>query len=354
MNDLTPRLNKAVGTFYRKIFLSSLRNLGRIPFFLRVMGDQRKAALKRRRFASEKLHVPPFLIASLTEECNLKCAGCYSKILRKKNSVLTAGKWSALFKEADELGISTTLLAGGEPFLRLDVLKAAAERKSMIHAVFTNGLCINNKILDWLEKNRNIIPVLSLEGDAETTDKRRGKGTYRHVTSVLHEMRNRGIFAGMSITVTRQNFDPATNEAMIRNLVQLGAGLFIMVEYVPVDGKTSGLVLTNDQKSGLISRCVDLQKKCHVLFVAFPGDETKWGGCLAAGRGFIHISSQGKLEACPFAPFSDTDLSHSSLRKALGSPLMKAIRDNHHLLTETAGGCALWSNRLKIPALLHY
>jgi MoaA/NifB/PqqE/SkfB family radical SAM enzyme len=68
------------------------------------------------------------------------------------------------------------------------------------------------------------------------------------------------------------------------------------------------------------------------------GDEEQYGGCLAAGRGFIHVNPRGQLEACPFAPFSDTDLSEISLREALGSELLLKIRQNASQLSETKGG----------------
>ena len=36
------------------------------------------------------------------------------------------------------------------------------------------------------------------------------------------------------------------------------------------------------------------------LFFSVPGDEKKFGGCLSAGRGFVHISVSGDLEPCSF------------------------------------------------------
>ena len=42
--------------------------------------------------------------------------------------------------------------------------------------------------------------------------------------------------------------------------------------------------------------------KYRALFVNVPGDEKDFGGCLSAGRGFVHVSAEGDLEPCPFAP----------------------------------------------------
>jgi len=56
------------------------------------------------------------------------------------------------------------------------------------------------------------------------------------------------------------------------------------------------------------ARLAALRAEMPGLFVAFPGDEDLYGGCLAAGRGFVHISPEGRLEPCPFSPFSDVSL----------------------------------------------
>jgi MoaA/NifB/PqqE/SkfB family radical SAM enzyme len=73
---------------------------------------------------------------------------------------------------------------------------------------------------------------------------------------------------------------------------------------------------------------------------------------LAARRGFIHISPSGRVEPCPFAPYSDANVRDVPLRDALASPLLATIRTNHDRLTETSGGCALWSQREWVQSLL--
>jgi MoaA/NifB/PqqE/SkfB family radical SAM enzyme len=102
----------------------------------------------------------------------------------------------------------------------------------------------------------------------------------------------------------------------------------------------------------LIDTAARLRRKFNALFVAFPGDEDEFGGCLAAGRGFIHVSPSGSLEPCPFAPYSDRNILDMSLKRALRSPLLEKIRQNHDKLQETAGGCALWTEREWVSSLL--
>jgi hypothetical protein len=41
-----------------------------------------------------------------------------------------------------------------------------------------------------------------------------------------------------------------------------------------------------------------------------------------------------------------------NLKEALQSEFLQTIRRNHHRLTETRGGCALWQNRAWVSSVL--
>jgi MoaA/NifB/PqqE/SkfB family radical SAM enzyme len=105
------------------------------------------------------------------------------------------------------------------------------------------------------------------------------------------------------------------------------------------------LVISEEQRIDVDNALNKLRKAHKGIFIAFPGDEKDFGGCLAAGRGFVHINSVGSLEACPFAPYSDTNLKNISLKEALSSPVLSEIRDLHTLIKDHKGGCALFDNR---------
>ena len=81
-----------------------------------------------------------------------------------------------------------------------------------------------------------------------------------------------------------------------------------------------------------------------------PWDEEGVGGCLAAGRGFVHISAEGLVEACPLAPFSDSSLTRVPLKDALQSRLLAPLRENHEVFDDSAGGCTLGKERERIGA----
>ena len=94
------------------------------------------------------------------------------------------------------------------------------------------------------------------------------------------------------------------------------------------------------------------RKRFSALFAGLPAEEELFGGCLSAGRGFIHVNAEGDLEPCPFAPFSDVNLKDVTLKEALQSRLLKEIRKNQSMLDESEGGCSLWANRKWVESLL--
>ncbi len=126
----------------------------------------------------------------------------------------------------------------------------------------------------------------------------------------------------------------------------------MFIEYIPFDSATEHLVITEAQQQELDQRLMDLRAKLKALFIAFPGDEEQFGGCLAAGRGFVHLNANGAVEACPFAPYSDVNLKHMTLREALNSPLLSKIRNTHALLDQHKGGCALFENKAVLEKIL--
>lgn len=351
-NNLSGVLNHSIRDFLKNALTIMSKKPATVKFALQMIRSQRMSADRRVEHQKQGLQVPPFLIISITNKCNLNCLGCYAKAQhRSTNHELNSDNLRSVISEARDLGVSFIFLAGGEPLMRSDILDITNDFPDIIFPMFTNGLLISDRILSILKKQKHVIPVISMEGLECETDDRRGTGVYRQLEDVFFKMKKHGIFFGTSFTVTKLNFDTLTNMEFIHHLIEAGTELFFYVEYIPVRESTEHLVITDEQRSTLSSTLDSFRTKLHGLFVSFPGDEEAFGGCLSAGRGFIHISAEGNLEACPFAPYSDTNVKELSLKEALESRLLSKIRQNHAILTESKGGCALWENREWLKSL---
>lgn len=320
---------------------------------LRLLRRQRAAAKNRQTHALRGTHVPPFVIFSVTDRCNLDCAGCYAKLLHHRDRPeMSDQRVRRLLAEAVELGISVILLAGGEPLMRREVVESAIKRPEILFLLFTNGSLLDRSTIASLRQASHIVPVLSLEGSEEHTDGRRGQGTYRHVTAAMTALRESRTFFGASITLTQENFATVLSEGHLRGLIARGCQLFYFINYVPVEPGTDHLQLSPDQVLELEERLTRYRKRLPALFIAFPHDELAFGGCLAAGKGFLHINAYGDVEPCPFSPYSDVNLMNVGLEEALASPLFRRIRAEEKRLDERDGRCALWKERAWVASLL--
>ena len=323
-------------------------------FWYRMKKHQKRAAQKRLEMKEKGYQIPPVMICSLTTECNLDCKGCYSRVLHQKQpDAFTPANFRIMLKEAQYLGISTIFLAGGEPFMRKDLLEVTAGFPSIMFPVFTNGLLIDDDMLQRIKKQKNIIPLVSVEGNAMHTSERRGITTWKQVKLLMDSLAAAKVCWGISITLTRDNFYDCISHNYLDQISRSGARLTFLIEYVPIARSTANLTLTTNQKQMLNRYVQDIRSKRNHMIFAFPGDEEQFGGCLAAGRGFIHVNAAGMLEACPFAPWSDCSVLDNGLLEGLLSPVMQTIRQNHHLLEEGKGGCALWHNKEKVSELLN-
>lgn len=352
-------LNQSIFDLVRSAWRAGRSIIGRSPsmgfFLLGAMRHQRKAARLRLKWEQEGTHVPPFMIVSVTNRCNLHCKGCYARAQhRETENEMTAGKLREVLSEAQDLGISIALLAGGEPFARPELLGITADFRHLLFPVFTNGLLIDEVMVHELKKQRHVIPVVSMEGHAADTDTRRGAGVSERLMKTIDSLKRAAVFFGTSLTVTSENFATVTSKGFIEQIMATGCRLFFFVEYVPVREGTENLVLTDAQRAQLAGITESLRTEFPGLFIAFPGDEEAMGGCLAAGRGFIHISPSGQVEPCPFAPYSDASLKEMSLKDALKSDFLKMIRESDALREEhsVAGGCVLWEEREWVGSLL--
>lgn len=356
--DLQKYLTEGVEQVVKDALKATVRDPRESAFLVKFAAACAVAAGRREKNEKTGLHVPSYLIASITSSCNLHCEGCYSRANDATTDCapsmqLTDEEWLRIFREAEEMGVSFILLAGGEPMLRWDVIESAGKMKNILFPVFTNGTYMGDRHLELLDKCRNIVPVISIEGEREETDARRGEGVYDTVMDKMDKLFSRGIIYGVSVTVTKENMEKAYSDAFLDSLRSRGCKAVFYIEFVPVSDEGEHLAPDDDDREYMADRIDDLRRnRQDMVYIAFPGDEKSSGGCLAAGRGFFHINSHGGAEPCPFSPYSDINVRDTSLRDALSSKLFTALRSSDILADDHKGGCVLNEKRDQVEALL--
>ena len=342
----------------RDAMRTTLKNPRESAFMARFGLASAKASRLRAKQEKEGLHVPPFLICSITSSCNLHCAGCYSRsnhatVDCAPTQQLTSEEWLRIFEEADDLGVSFILLAGGEPMLRRDIITAAGKRQNILFPIFTNGTFMDAEYFELLDKCRNLLPVMSIEGGKAETDARRGPGVYEKLIKNMDELNRRGLIFGASVTATTENLQESVSDAFLDSLAARGCKVVFYIEYVPVTEESKHLVPGDKERDFLREKLNALRRqRPEMLFISFPGDEKDIGGCLAAGRGFFHINSHGGAEPCPFSPYSDINVKDTSLKDAIASGLFERLREGHLLEEDHAGGCVLFERKAQVEQIM--
>lgn len=237
--------------------------------------------------------------------------------------------------------------------LRRDVISVAGNVPEILFPIFTNGTMIDEEYLKLFEKHRNLIPVFSIEGHKDKTDNRRGNGVYEKLTDGMEQMRKNHLIFGASVTVTRENLSEVLSSDFVDNLNNRGCKVVFYVEYVPVSKATAELAPDDEDRACMEQKITELRTAYpDMIFISFPGDEKKTGGCLAAGRGFFHINSHGGAEPCPFSPYSDINVRDTSLREALKSDLFRTLQSESILTGEHIGGCVLFEQKDKVEEII--
>ncbi|MBO6054135.1 MAG: radical SAM protein, partial [Oscillospiraceae bacterium] len=172
--DLQTYLSEGIEHFMAGVIRATMKNPKESAFVLRFAAATKAASRKRKAAEAEGEHIPSFLIASITSQCNLHCAGCYSRCNHATVDAapvrqLTDEEWHAFF----------SLLVEGRVKDRTESLETDDEGTwYYLYWKGDNGTFIDARYYELFDRCRNLVPILSIEGGREITDERRGSGIY--------------------------------------------------------------------------------------------------------------------------------------------------------------------------------
>ncbi|WP_298654414.1 radical SAM protein [uncultured Eubacterium sp.] len=274
-----------------------------------------------------KCNIPWIILMDPTSACNLKCKGCWAAEYGH-HSNLTLDEMRKIVTEAKALGTHFFMFTGGEPLVRKkDILTITNENKDCIFLAFTNGTLIDDEFCEELKKSGNFALALSIEGTEETTDFRRGEGVYQKVVDAMALLKKHKCIFGTSVCYTSKNYDAVTSDKFYDMEIEAGAKFALYFHYMPIgsDADTS-LLLTPEQREH-VYRTIRKKRRARngkpIFVMDFQNDGEFVGGCIAGGRNYFHINSEGDAEPCVFIHYSDSNIREKSILECLRSPLFK-------------------------------
>jgi MoaA/NifB/PqqE/SkfB family radical SAM enzyme len=242
---------------------------------------------------------------SVTNRCNLCCQGCWVtpsdpphelSLTQLDNIVAECKRYSARF-----FGI-----LGGEPLLHPELITFLERHPDCYFQLFTNGLLLNDEAAAVLRRLGNVTPLISVEGDVEVSDQRRGgSGVHEAAMRAMSNCRRHGLIFGVATSVCRSNMDALVNEEFVQDLIKRGALYLWYYIYRPAGPRpTPELALAAEQIAALRRFLVENRARYPILLLDAYWDEKGRAVCPAAMGLSHHVSPAGALEACPPLQFA--------------------------------------------------
>ncbi len=289
----------------------------------------------------------PYVVSwNLTYRCNLACEHCYLDAGAKPlvddpafadRSELTTAQ---CFKVADDIASfapeAVTILTGGEPLLRRDILEIVrhANSKGLWVVIGTNGVKITETLAARLLKEG--VRGLSLSLDALDPDRhdrfRRVSGAWQNTVSgagILHRV---GLPFIVQTTVGAHNVSDLAAIAEFAH-VKLRAHVWNLYFLVPTGRGAFVSDISPEQYDGVLADLARIQSayagkmlvnaKCapHYVKTLFENDPDSpflkaytggAGGC-PAGTHYLGIRPNGDVTPCPYLPVFGGNLREESL-----------------------------------------
>lgn len=224
-------------------------------------------------------------------------------------------------------GTSIFVITGGEPFLVEGLIPALGRIRKGTFIIFTNGTLIGEEMIGQIKSFKNIMPVLSMEGNDHLTDQRRGPGTALALKSATLKLKRNGVLFGFSVTVTQQNLRTLTSGDLTDNASASGATFLFIIDYIRLNNSCNDMNTLSGVDQLLKTQALEkLRKKSRTIILNMPGDESANGKCAGGGKGLIFIGPTGNVSPCPFISEMTDNILEKDFIEILKSKDLSAFR----------------------------
>ena len=290
-------------------------------------------------------NIPWLILLDPTSACNLHCTGCWAAEYGHKLN-LTFDEIDGIITQGKELGIHFYIFTGGEPLVRKkDVLALAEKHNDCEFHIFTNGTLIDEPFCKEVQRLGNLSFGVSVEGFEEVNDGRRGDGVFDKVMHAFDLMRQYGLIFGASCCYTRANIATITSDEFLTMLEDKGCRYAWYFHYMPVGNDADvNLLPTMEQREYMLYKVREIRRERMLFTMDFQNDGEFVGGCIAGGRNYCHINSNGDVEPCVFIHYSNANIREKSLIECLQQPLFQEYRNRQPFNKNLLRPCPMLEN----------
>lgn len=256
-------------------------------------------------------NLPDLASVAVTDTCNAACEFCsFARVKRPGARLLSTEELKGAIRQAQQLGVSTVNIVGGEPLMRPDLVEIIGSiDKDMSQVVlFTNGFRLREHARELKRAGLTSVLVALDSADPAEHDRRKGQeGSFAAAIDGILAARKAKLLVGIS-TVVRPN--DIESGALVR-LFELGKKLRVNQIFlfdalnVGHQKRERGLAWGSDALDMLIELAASYHRRKD-----YPGIHTyayskshRAIGC-AGGVSHFYISPYGDLAPCDFDPTS--------------------------------------------------
>lgn len=237
---------------YKNTPLKSIINRGK--FFLSLMYC---------RFF--KIDKPLFIVLVTNNSCNFKCTYCYGDYGHRKGIAdFSTIKLLKIIDELKEMGTKILTLHGGESLLRKDFgeILNYAKLKGFYVSLNSNGTFVPRKITE-LKCLDNL--CISMDGNEDSNDKNRGKGSFKQAITALEVARQNKIPIVVSATLTMDNMND------MEFLADLGKNIGFRIQYSILynfEDLNKDIVMSDRKIRQVTNKVLNLKKQGYPIYYA--------------------------------------------------------------------------------------
>lgn len=300
----------------------------------------------------------PKMNLMITGKCNLNCLHCFNaKDNAPLNTELSYEDVLNILDQAKDIGIHTFTLTGGEPLVHhrfLDIVRAIYERDMYVFELNTNGLLINQEMLDEFKK-LGCSPLIKISFDGvgyHNWIRQHPKAEEMTLKAIELCIKN-GFRVKAQVQVNRKNVDVMMKTAQLLNDMGVVEMRIIRTTEAPRWEKNSPqssltieeyysrmLEFANEYIHSGMKMVVDIwqfvrlyprQKTYNLVPIACNKDEFNIRIPMCKGnRGMIAVSSHGEVVPClqMSGYFLEKGISLGNLFK---TPLKELVKDSPYL-----------------------
>ena len=293
----------------------------------------------RRRKKKGKLF-PAFQFISITNDCNLKCQGCWVSNEGPKK-YMQFDKINSIIESAKKQGSYFFGILGGEPFMHKDLTEIFKTHADSYFQLFTNGTLFTEHLASQLRDFGNVTILISLEGDENVADIRRGgHNVYDRTLKAIQTATSAGLITGVAISVCKSNIEMALSEEFVYKLHDLGVLYIWYYIYRPAGSKPNyDLALNSADIFRLRKFLVGGRTKFPMVLIDSYWRANGEPFCPAADGLSHHINPDGDIEPCPVVQMARENIDDGELVSVYeNSEFLKNFRNE---INNKTGGCIL-------------